>query len=169
MSLVKSRGLRSSDSFKTKSVSKSFVYAFLLTVFLSAFSQVASAQSENTITNPASIASIFLSLLVVVGIIFALAYLMRRFNVTQAGSGQMKIVASMVAGTKERLMVIEVGEEQYLLGITSHNISHLATLPTPLTKSGSGKPDGEGGEQFKDKLIQAMAGKLSGSKPEQKP
>lgn len=167
MSLVKSRGSRSSGSFNKKSVSKSFGYAFLLTLFLSGFSQLASAQSENTITNPASIASIFLSLLVVVGIIFALAYVMRRLNVTQAGSGQMKIVASMVAGTKERLMVIEVGEEQYLLGVTSHNINHLATLPTPLSKTGGGQS--AGAEQFKDKLIQAMAGKLSPKNSEQKP
>ena len=168
MSLVKSRGLRSSGSFKDKSVSKSFAYASLKTLFLSSVCQVANAQSENTITNPASIASIFLSLLVVIGIIFALAYVMRRFNVTQAGSGQMKVVASMVAGTKERLMVIEVGEEQYLLGITAHNVNHLATLPTPLSKSGNGKPDSGSGEQFKDKLIQAMAGKLSSNKPEQR-
>ena len=164
MLLVKSRELKSSGSLKIKSVGKSFAYASLVTFPLCFFSRVASAQSENTITNPTSIASIFLSLLVVVGIIFALAYVMRRFNVTHAGSGQMKVVASMVAGTKERLMVVEVGDEQYLLGITSHSINHLATLPTNLESATTNT-----GEQFKDKLVQAMAGKLSASKSENKP
>ncbi|WP_315853219.1 flagellar biosynthetic protein FliO [Alteromonas oceanisediminis] len=97
----------------------------------------------------------------VIGIIFALAYVMRRFNVTQAGSGQMKIVASMMAGTKERVVVVEVGSEQFLLGVTAHNINHLATLSEPLKKSEAVNT----GEQFKDKLIQAMAGKLRGDKP----
>jgi len=40
---------------------------------------------------------------VVVAIIFALAYVMRRLNVTTMGNGQMKVVASMVAGTKEKI------------------------------------------------------------------
>ncbi|WP_434532968.1 flagellar biosynthetic protein FliO [Alteromonas arenosi] len=84
---------------------------------------------------------------------------MRRFNVAHSGNGDMKVVASMVAGTKERLMVVEVGDEQYLLGITAHNINHLATLPTPI----AGKPS-VSGDQFKQKLVQAMAGKLPGIK-----
>jgi flagellar protein FliO/FliZ len=159
MLLVKSRELKSSGNKFHKSArkTKSCAYSlFSLTALLSPF---AHAQSDNAITNPTSVASIFLSLLLVIAIIFALAYVMRRFNVTQAGNGQMKVVASMVAGTKERLMVVEVGEEQYLLGVTSHSINHLATLPSHIESAGSA-----GGEIFKDKLVQAMAGKLSGSK-----
>lgn len=57
---------------------------------------------------------------------------MRRFNVTQAGNGQMKMVASMMAGAKEKIIVLEVGEEQYLLGVTANQINHLATLDKPL-------------------------------------
>ena len=70
------------------------------------FSQLAFAQSTQSITNPTSVLSIFLSLLVVVGVIFALAYVMRRFNVTAMGSNQMKVAASMVVGTKEKIMVV---------------------------------------------------------------
>lgn len=83
------------------------------------------------------------------------AYLMRRFNVTASGSGQMKVVASMVAGTRERILVIEVGDEQHLIGVTSNNINHLAKLATPLTA-----PLTPSGSQFKDKLTQALAGKI---------
>ena len=91
-------------------------------------SHVANAQTTQSITNPTSVLSIFLSLLVVVGVIFALAYIMRRFNVTAMGSNHLKVVASMVAGTKEKIMVIQVGDEQHLIGVTSHNISHLSKL-----------------------------------------
>ncbi len=115
------------------------------------------AQDTQSITNPTSVASIFLSLLLVVAIIFALAWVMRRFNVTPSSSGQLKVVASMVAGTRERIMVIEVGDEQHLVGVTANNISHLSKLETPLdtTKNASN------GDQFKQKLIKAMAGKIN--------
>jgi flagellar protein FliO/FliZ len=116
------------------------------------------------VTNPTSIVSIFLSLLLVVGVVFMLAFLMRRFNVTQHGSGQLKVVTSMMAGTRERVMVIDVGGEQHLIGVTAHNINHLAKLSQPLadTKLASG-------DNFKDKLAMFMAGKLNPSKATQDP
>lgn len=127
------------------------------------FSQVAGAQSTQSITNPTSVLSIFLSLLLVVAIIFALAYIMRRFNVTAMGSGQMKVVASMVAGAKEKIMVIQVGDEQHLIGVTSHNISHLSKLEKKLDvpSKGMGATAAGGGDAFKQKLVAAMAGKLN--------
>ncbi|MGS2720436.1 flagellar biosynthetic protein FliO [Paraglaciecola aestuariivivens] len=79
---------------------------------------------------------------------------MRRFNVTHTGTSNMKVVASMMAGTKERVMVIEVGGEQHLLGVTAHNINHLATLNSPITTQSA-----TGQDSFKDKLAMFMAGK----------
>ncbi|MEG3767508.1 flagellar biosynthetic protein FliO [Alteromonas sp. 14N.309.X.WAT.G.H12] len=122
------------------------------------FSFAVQAQSTNSITNPTSVLSIFLSLLLVVAIIFSLAWLMRRFNVTHAGSGQLKVVASMVAGTRERIMVIQVGEEQHLVGVTAQNINHLAKLDVPLAAPNEGQ--GQGGD-FKQKLIKAMASTMN--------
>jgi flagellar protein FliO/FliZ len=80
---------------------------------------------------------------------------MRRFNVTATGNGQLNVVASMVAGTRERILVIEVGEEQHLVGVTASNINHLAKLETPLQKNSS-----VASGSFKDKLTQALAGKI---------
>ncbi|WP_076012542.1 flagellar biosynthetic protein FliO [Alteromonas abrolhosensis] len=130
------------------------------------FSQIAVAQSTQSITNPTSVLSIFLSLLVVVGVIFALAYVLRRVNVTAMGGNQMKVAASMVVGTKEKIMVIQVGEEQHLIGVTSHNISHLSKLDKNLDVpvKGVNKTTGEqqnGADAFKQKLVAAMAEKLN--------
>ena len=137
------------------------------------FSQLAFAQSTQSITNPTSVLSIFLSLLVVVGVIFALAYVMRRFNVTAMGGNQMKVAASMVVGTKEKIMVIQVGEEQHLIGVTSHNISHLSKLDKNLDVpvKGVNKTTGEkenGADAFKQKLVAAMAGKFNPSLEKEK-
>jgi flagellar protein FliO/FliZ len=113
--------------------------------------------APQSLSNPTSIVSIFLSLLLVIGVVFILAFLMRRFNVTQSGTSNLKVVASMMAGAKERVLVIEVAGEQHLLGITAHNINHLATLSTPIDTS----PASSGNENFKDKLALFMAGKIN--------
>lgn len=134
---------------------KSWAWMVLGPFFLSPFKAFAEPAS---LSNPTSIVSIFLSLLLVIGIVFALAYVMRQFNVTQSGSSQLKVVASMMAGSKERVIVIDVGGEQHLLGITAHNINHLAKLDTPIAMTA-----GNSGENFKQKLAQLMAGKINPS------
>jgi len=78
----------------------------------------------------------------------------------------MKVAASMVVGTKEKIMVIQVGEEQHLIGVTSHNISHLSKLDKNLDipVKGVSKTTGEqqnGADAFKQKLVAAMAEKLN--------
>jgi flagellar protein FliO/FliZ len=115
------------------------------------------SSAPQSLSNPTSIVSIFLSLLLVIGVVFILAFLMRRFNVTQSGTSNIKVVASMMAGAKERVLVIEVAGEQHLLGITAHNISHLATLTSLIDNS----PASPGNENFKDKLALFMAGKIN--------
>ena len=113
--------------------------------------------APQSLSNPTSIVSIFLSLLLVIGVVFILVFLMRRFNVTQSGTSNLKVVASMMAGAKERVLVIEVAGEQHLLGVTAHNISHLATLSTLIDT----KTTSPGNENFKDKLAMLMAGKIN--------
>lgn len=104
------------------------------------------------LNSPVDYLSVLLSLVVVIAMVFMLGYLMRRFNVTQHGGGQMKVVGSMALGTRERILVIQVGEEQHMLGVTAQNINHLARLETPLEVPQAS------GDNFKSKLSQLMQG-----------
>jgi len=65
--------------------------------------------------------------------IFALAWLVRR---TGQGSflanKQMSVVASMALGTRERAVVIEVGGQQILLGVTPQHINTLHVFDEPV-------------------------------------
>ena len=150
MLLVKSKESKNSgNKLSYKSL------AWLAPSLLFTFPFSVHAESQNS-SDSATIVSIFLSLLLVVGVVFMLAFLMRRFNVTHSGSSQLKVVASMMAGTRERIMVIDVGGEQHLVGVTAQNINHLAKLSIPLVDS---KP--QSSENFKDKLALFMAGKLN--------
>ncbi|UAA38160.1 flagellar biosynthetic protein FliO [Paraneptunicella aestuarii] len=90
-----------------------------------------------------------MSLVLVIGVVLMLGYLMRRFNVTQTGSSQMQVVASMMTGARERIVVIQVGDEQHLIGITAHNINHLTKLETPI------QPDNPGAK-FKSRFNQLL-------------
>ncbi|MBF7072379.1 flagellar biosynthetic protein FliO [Glaciecola sp. MH2013] len=164
MLLVKSRESRNSGKTLIK-LGSCILFLFL---FCSVVSAEASASNPQTLQNPTSILSIFLSLLLVIAIIFAFAFIARRFNVTQAGNGQMKVVASMSAGAKEKIMVIDVGGEQFLLGVTAHNINQLGKLDKPLESSKSILSDTASSAEskhiaFKDKLVKAMADAMVGS------
>ena len=74
-----------------------------------------------------------LGLLLVVGLIFVLAWLMRRVQQVGPGNGQViEMIGSRALGTRDRLVLVQVGEEQILLGITPGRITPLHVLKTPV-------------------------------------
>lgn len=76
--------------------------------------------------------SMILSLLMVLGLIIICALVLKRFNFTQQNSAQLKVIASLSLGAKERIIVVQVGEEQLVLGVSSQKISLLKNLETPI-------------------------------------
>lgn len=80
------------------------------------------------------------SLVFVIALILFFAWLLKRMRVpgVVGGSGSaMSIVKQLPVGTKERIAVVQVGEEQFLIGITSQNINMLSKLEKPLEISES--------------------------------
>ncbi len=85
----------------------------------------------------ASSGKVAMFLVLVVGMIFLLAWLV---NKTRAGqwagqTGKLKMLAVLPLGTKEKIAVIQAGDQQLVVGITAHQITTLATLDTPLEVS----------------------------------
>ncbi len=78
--------------------------------------------------------SMILSLLMVLALIISCAFVLKRFNVSQQGMSQLKVITSLSLGNKERLMVVQVGEQQLLLGVTGQKISLLEKLSEPLAQ-----------------------------------
>ncbi|MBE5150603.1 flagellar type III secretion system pore protein FliP [Vibrio parahaemolyticus] len=73
------------------------------------------------------------SLVLVIGVILLLAWLLKRMQVPALGQQKgLRIVSQLPVGTKERIAVVQVGEEQFLVGITSQSIQILAKLEKPL-------------------------------------
>lgn len=81
-----------------------------------------------------TIGSTFVSLFVVIVLIFALAWVARRLGgVGPARSaGPLKVLASLSLGMKERVLLIEAGDAQLLLGQTPAGITLLQKLDSKI-------------------------------------
>ncbi|KPJ89731.1 MAG: hypothetical protein AMJ53_15515 [Gammaproteobacteria bacterium SG8_11] len=76
-----------------------------------------------------------LGLFVVLLIIAAAAWFTRRFGYFQSTvGGNMRIIGGLHLGTRERLVVVQVGEEQLLLGVAPGRVSTLHVLAKPLNQ-----------------------------------
>ena len=80
-----------------------------------------------------------LGLLLVLGLIFFLAWLLRRVQQAgPAGKGQViEMIGSRALGPRDRLVLVQVGNEQILLGLTPGTISALHVLKEPVQVPGT--------------------------------
>lgn len=91
-------------------------------------------------------------LLLVLACIVAVAWLLKRTNrFHAAANGKLKVIAGIPLGTRERVILVQIGEEQLLLGVTAQQINTLHKLETPLTETESSSPN-----EFANKLRQLM-------------
>lgn len=109
-------------------------------LFLSLYlPQLVFAETQKAATGPISndyMANLLLSLGLVVGIIFLLAWMVKRFNfIPQQNQGIIKIVSSLSVGSRDRIALIQVGEEQLLIALTPGKITKLHRLETPVEAS----------------------------------
>ena len=109
-----------------------------LVASLSLSAQEAVQQSAATpevgkhVTGNMDATSMIISLIMVLGLIIASALVLKRFQ-PQAGFGKgLKIITSLHLGAKEKLVVVQAGEQQMLLGVTAHNVSLIQVLDKPL-------------------------------------
>ncbi|MFD2180249.1 flagellar biosynthetic protein FliO [Veronia pacifica] len=75
-----------------------------------------------------------ISLFLVLGLILALSWVVKRLKVPGLPNGQsgMRIISQLAVGQKERVMVVEVNKEQVLIGVTGQQITLLKTLNEPM-------------------------------------
>lgn len=76
--------------------------------------------------------SMILSLLMVLAVIVISAIILKRFQGVQQSFNGLKIITSLHLGSKEKLVVVQSGDKQLLLGVTSQQITLLETLEKPL-------------------------------------
>ena len=93
------------------------------------------ATAPDTASAPAvsaagSLLQVFIGLVAVLLLIAATAWVAKRFGVTAGGSSSLvHVVSSASVGTRERVVVVEVGESWLVIGVAPGSVNALATLP----------------------------------------
>jgi len=95
-------------------------------------------------------------LLIVLLCIVLLAWLAKRFNGFQSSSGGvLRVVDGMSMGARERVVLVQVGSTQLLLGVAPGRVTTLHVLEQPIEKMD--EPSGQNfGRSFAEKLSFAL-------------
>lgn len=100
-----------------------------------------------------NLVEVTLNLGLVLAAIVLLAWIFKRaqgFN--QPAAGQLRVTAMLPLGPKERILVVEVGDEQIVIGASNAGLNTLHVLATPLPVITQDQ------ESFRDKLIKSLRG-----------
>ena len=78
-----------------------------------------------------AILQMLLGLTLIIGLLFAGAYLLRKLNGGRSfgHTGPMRIVGGLMISARERIVLLEVGDEWIVIGIVPGQIKTLHTLP----------------------------------------
>lgn len=118
-----------------------------------AFSATVSAAAEKAfaaphvaervpVTTTGSMAQVTLSLLLVLAAVFAAAWVVRRLRgAGKFGSNAIEIIADTPLGTKERAVLVQVGNQQLLLGVAPGRVTTLHVLEEPVVAASSTAAD----------------------------
>jgi flagellar protein FliO/FliZ len=95
-----------------------------------------------------SLLQVTLSLALVLAAVFAAAWVVRRLSgFGRFGANAIQVVADAPLGTKERAVLVQVGEQQLLLGVTQSQVNLLHVLPQPISIAPPPAPGGEQGNR----------------------
>jgi flagellar protein FliO/FliZ len=91
-----------------------------------------------------------LALVLVLGAVFALAWVMKRVRGFGSRVGRsVDVLAQVPLGQKERAVLLKVGPTQILIGVSPGRVNTLYVLPEPLAvDSTAGAGGGEGNSPF---------------------
>ncbi len=73
----------------------------------------------------AALGQLVIGLLLVVGLIFLFFWLLRRFSGISPMNKQMQVLGVLPLGTREKAVLVKVGDKQLLLGVAPGRVSHL--------------------------------------------
>ena len=111
---------------------------------LGAWPALAATTAVTTATNPPPSTSLLqwlVSCFLVIGLILLLAWLLKKSRLVPAlAQNQLRVISALPLGNREKLLVVKVGEQQVLLGMTPTNINLLCQLETPLAEPAATMP-----------------------------
>lgn len=123
--------------------------------------ETATLQEAAPVLQPvgSGLVEVMLNLGLVIVAIVAFAWIVRRIQgATGHASGALRVAGALSVGPKERVLLIDVGERQLVVGVTPGSMRTLHVLDEPLTIATPGQ-DACGG--FADRLARILKGQRS--------
>ena len=110
----------------------------LLAAMLAAPAALADATTVPGVSGGSILQGLF-GLLLVIGLLLGAAYLLRRLGGTThlKQAGPMRVVTGLAVGTRERILLLEIGDDWVVVGVTATQMRTLHTLPKGVLPSGS--------------------------------
>ncbi len=98
---------------------------------LACLANAAAAQTPAAGTSSAgSVLQVLFGLVAVLGLMAGAAWMLKRFTNKRAGSsGAVRIVGGVSVGSRERVLVLEVGEQWIVVGVGAGRVNALSTMP----------------------------------------
>ena len=136
------------------------IYLFFITQVSYAAVAVDPANQKNipSLTNEpigfGNYMQMFFGLFIVVGLIVGMAWFMRRMgNMSGVSAGNLKVVGGVSVGQRERIVLVQAGEKQLLVGVGPGTIRTLHVLDEPISPVNQGATPSSG---FAEKLHAAI-------------
>lgn len=85
--------------------------------------------------------NMLLGLIVVLAVIAGLAWMVRRTGALQGGAaGALRVLGGLSMGARERVVLVQVGDKQLLLGVAPGRVQTLYVLDEPIVLGAPGRP-----------------------------
>lgn len=100
-----------------------------------------------------SLLQTLLGLILVVASIFVVVWLLKRSQMLSAGAHrQLRVIGGVSLGARERAVLVQVGDEQILLGVTPQQVRTLHVLPEPLESAQGNSQPGNFAEKLREMM-----------------
>ncbi|WP_415900073.1 flagellar biosynthetic protein FliO [Neptuniibacter sp. QD48_11] len=144
---------------------RSWLLCLLVTISPSAFAlgvETASGAKPSVVPvtsyqepfSAAALTQLLLGLLFVIGMIFILSWCFRRFSGVTPMARHMKVLSVLPLSTREKAVLVQVGDKQLLLGVAPGRVSHLHAFDKPIV-------DDQSSESFAARLGEAISKRRS--------
>lgn len=106
-------------------------FHFLLAIIAISAAPLAHAQNVAPASESGSgLLQVIMSLVMVLLLLFGTLFLLKKLSAPRgAGSGLLRVIAGAAVGTRERVVVVEVGETWLVLGVAPGHVTSLHQLP----------------------------------------
>ncbi len=137
----------------------------LTTLFLFLTAQYSYAASEKKVitsltSEPIGVGNylqMFFGLLVVVALVFGMAWFMRRMgNLNGVTAGNLKVLGGVSVGQRERIVLVQAGDTQLLVGVAPGEIRTLHVMDEPIATQDNANQTTKVSSGFAEKLHAAI-------------